>query len=144
MFTAILQRDYRANPNVTFGKLYLPWLKVQPDIYTIEPIWKDNQSNISCIPEGIYQCVPHNTDKHPDTWELEVKNRTSILIHPGNFASLVKLQGNQIHSSDTQGCILVGFGIEENIPMITRSKEAMYYLQITLGIKTIFGLEIKE
>ncbi len=142
--TIILQRDYKANSLVTFGKIYLPWLKVQSDIYTIELKDGDGLSG-SCIMSGIYECIPHDTENHHNTWEvLNVPKRTSILIHAGNFASSVRLQGQQIHNSDTEGCILVGFGIEENIPMITRSKEAMDYLRTTLGIKSNFKIDIRD
>lgn len=65
--------------------------------YTIEPPWIENQNNISCIPEGVYECVPHNSLTHPSSWELtNVPGRYDILIHAGNVLK------------DTKGCILVG------------------------------------
>ncbi len=142
--TAILQRNIEITDKVTFGKLYLPWFTVQPDIYTIELPWINNQHDISCIPAGSYTLIPHNTKTKPNCWELQnVTNRSDVLIHSGNFASIVKLQGSN-HTSDTLGCILIGFGIEENVPMVTRSKEAMDYLRTTIGIKTTWQLEIRE
>lgn len=131
---AIIQRD---KPKQTvFGKLYLPWLKVVPDIYTNEPL--------TCIPAGIYVCIAHNSPKHPDTWEVtNVPGHTDILIHPGNFASEVRI-GEIIHHTDSLGCILPGFGIDEDVPMVTRSIDAMNYLRITIGIKSTWQLEIKE
>lgn len=66
------------------------------DIFTLEDSWKDNQKNISCIPQGLYRCVPHS-GKFKDVWRLEnVPNRTAILIHAGN------------NVNDTLGCILTG------------------------------------
>ncbi len=138
----ILQRDLKANVKVTFGKILLDWIPDHPDIYSIE-LKKHEGEHGFCITQGFYNCKPHNSINHPNTYELLlVPNRTDILIHSGNFASDVKLQ-NGNHSSDTLGCILIGFGIEEEIPMIIRSKEAMDYLRKVLG-KDNFCIEIKE
>lgn len=128
---------------VTFGKLHLEWLPDHPDIYTIELPWRDNKPGVSCIPQGIYNGIPHHTTKYPNVWELlYVPNRTGILIHSGNFASNVKLQ-NGAHAPETEGCIMVGLGIEENVPMITKSKLAMEYLRQVLGIDN-FSIEVKN
>jgi hypothetical protein len=40
------------------------------------------------IPAGQYSCIPHNSPKHPDTWEISNEpDRTEILIHNANLAS---------------------------------------------------------
>ena len=128
---------------VTFGKMNLDWAPSHQDIYTIELPWNNNEKGISCIPQGLYNCVPHNSPKHPDTYQLlYVPNRDSILIHPGNFACDINLQSG-LHKSDTEGCILVGFGIEEKTPMITKSKSAMAFLREVIG-KNNFCIEIKD
>ena len=128
---------------VTFGKLTLEWLPEHKDIYTIELPWKDNKTSVSCVPQGLYNCRPYTSAKYKNVWKiLEVPGREAILIHSGNFACDVKLQvGN--HSSDTEGCIMVGLGIEEKVPMITRSKEAMDYLRGLLGSDN-FSIEVKN
>ncbi|CAB4213954.1 hypothetical protein UFOVP1454_10 [uncultured Caudovirales phage] len=146
MNTLELRRDLVLNEEagfkVTFGKLYLPWIENHPDIYTIE-LPKGDGGHGYCITQGLYNIQPHNTAAHPNTYELlRVPRRTSILIHSGNFASDVKLQGSS-HSSDTEGCILVGFGIEPKIPMITKSKSAMDWLRETLG-KNNYAIEVRE
>lgn len=65
--------------------------------YTIERPWLNNKNDISCIPEGIYECSPHNSLDHPSSWELaNVPGRQAILIHSGNTIA------------DTKGCIIVG------------------------------------
>jgi hypothetical protein len=65
--------------------------------YTLELPWRDNQRNISCIPEGEY---PIYTFSHshlgPVIGLKDVPDRSEILIHPGNY----------IHESN--GCILAG------------------------------------
>jgi len=128
---------------VTFGKLTLEWLPEHQDIYTIELPWKDNHKSISCIPQGIYNCRPYNSAKYRDVWKLlSVPNREAILIHSGNFACDVKLQVGS-HTSDTEGCILIVFGIEENVPMITHSKAARDYLREALGSDN-FSIEVKD
>ena len=68
--------------------------------YTLEPAWKDNIRNISCIPLGDYRCnyLPRSfSGKYRKTWHIRhVTNRSGILIHTGNIVS------------HTKGCILLG------------------------------------
>lgn len=65
-----------------------------------------NQRNMSCIPEGEYDCEKWlNTSKGDVIRVLDVPGRTGILIHKGNFASGQKI--------DTKGCILVGTNWED-------------------------------
>jgi hypothetical protein len=62
---------------------------------TIELPWKNNESRISCIPEGTYGLVKRYSAHFK--WHLQVKDvpgRQLILIHPANDA---------IH--ELQGCI---------------------------------------
>lgn len=120
---AILQRDYAASDKVVFGKLYMPWIKGHADIYTVEIL--------NCIPTGSYELIGHQGKEKKDCWELKnVPGRTGILIHIGNYACIV---GE--HQSDSKGCILVGFGVEEDVPMVTKSGTAMEYLRNMWGIK---------
>jgi hypothetical protein len=121
-----IQRDRKASNKVVFGKLTCDWMKSHPDIYTIEPL--------KCIPAGLYKLVGHQ-GRLKNVWLLkDVPGYESILIHAGNFACDVSVNGLK-HESDSEGCILVGFGIEEVIPMITRSKPAIDYLRTMWGIK---------
>lgn len=74
-----------------------------PLCLTLERPWQDNQADISCIPPGTYQCIPHNSPDHPNTWEISnVPNRSEILIHFGNYVS------------NSSGCVLVGNGFITN------------------------------
>lgn len=100
---------FQQDRNATLGKLLLDDKIIA---YTLERPWLNNQNYVSCIPEGLYQCVLHNGDKFQNVWELlNVPGRSSILIHNGNFVT------------DTDGCILVGqdFAKFKNIPRITNS-----------------------
>jgi hypothetical protein len=104
----------------------------RPLCVTCEDPWKDNQRDISCIPEGKYACKPHDGMKFANVWRLmNVPNRSAILIHCGNT------------QKDTHGCILVGqsfttFGDQQGI---AGSQNAMKLLRDTLP--TEFTLEIE-
>lgn len=64
---------------------------------TVELPWKDNQQNISCIPEGEYDLKRKNSPHFGESFEvLNVPNRTDILIHPANTIE------------DLKGCIGLG------------------------------------
>ncbi len=73
--------------------------------HTIEPPWRDNQSNISCIPAGEYPLVEHFSQKFGRVLMLTgVPGRSWIYIHAGNLAG-DRAQGKKSHS---YGCILPG------------------------------------
>lgn len=60
---------------------------------TIELSWKNNETKVSCIPEGKYFIKKRYSKKFQ--WHLEiisVKNRSLILFHPANNA-LQELNG---------------------------------------------------
>lgn len=138
----LLQRF--SQESVTFGKLHIEGLQ-HPDIYTIELPWQNNKVGVSCIPQGLYNCEPHNTKSYPDTWRiLCVPGRTGILLHVGNYASDGILPSGKPFKSNTKGCILPGFGIDEDIPMVQRSGAAMEYLRNTIGVNNNFSLEVKN
>ena len=66
-------------------------------LYSLELPWRNNQFRISCIPEGLYPCVWHNSPKFGWTYLLtDTEPRTQILFHVGNYPS------------NTWGCILLG------------------------------------
>lgn len=80
--------------NPTYGVLFNGDM---PLCVTLERPWLDNQHDVSCIPEGTYQCIPHNSQAHPNTWEIMgVPDRTAILIHEANTIA------------DLLGCVGVG------------------------------------
>lgn len=68
---------------------------------TIELPWLNNKRGISCIPEGIYNVEKYDSaTKGECFWVKDVPDRTSILIHKGNYGTGKKV--------DTLGCILPG------------------------------------
>ena len=149
MAKVLLQRDTGASNKVTFGKLYLTWIKDKhPDIYTIELPDKNNKPDASCIPAGIYTCIPHVTKNslgvERKTWQLQgVPNRSGVNFDIANYACDCVDGGVQKHA-EIKGCIAVGFGIDEGVPKITKSHDAMVYLLNQIGVNTTFEIEIKD
>jgi hypothetical protein len=66
---------------------------------TVELAWKNNEPQVSCIPNGIYTvsiCNPTDRIKYRHLWIQNVPNRAGIKIHIANF------------SYQLRGCIAVG------------------------------------
>ena len=102
-----------STPNAQLGILLVPNLR---PIVTLEPPWKNNQRNISCVPTGAYELSLHNSSRFGRCFILDgVPNRDGILIHSGNTRK------------DTEGCILVGykFGYILGEEAVLNSKEAL-------------------
>lgn len=94
---------------------------------TLELPDKDNQRNISCVPEGFYDVVPRTSPKYSSHLILkDVPNRSYILIHPANYVGSVNPRTG---SPDLRGCIAVGekYGdiTGDGIPEILNSKNTM-------------------
>jgi len=68
--------------------------------------WKNNESNMSCIPPGTYEVTyleRSASGKYRDVYHVQAVNgRSGILIHKGNFAGDSEL-GLRTHS---HGCLL--------------------------------------
>lgn len=79
-------------------------------LHTIEPAWRDNKPDVSCVPAGTYQLLPYLSPRHGRTWRLHAPAlnvwgldsapptpmRTEVEIHTGNVAS------------ESEACLLVG------------------------------------
>jgi hypothetical protein len=88
--------------------------------YTLELPWKDNEPCVSCIPEGIYQCVWQRW-RLPMRIEIQdVPERSLIQIHSGNYLG------------DTEGCILPGLE-RGNKYIVLRSGAAMDAIYAATG-----------
>ncbi len=106
----------------------LGWLVIGDQVLrTLELPWKDNQSNISCIPPGEYQTVylPRSASgKYRKVWHVqETGHRIGILIHNGNL------------TDHTQGCILVGtkHGTLGGKPAVLASRTGMRNMLNLIG-----------
>ena len=107
----------------TIGKLFI---NGESFCDTLENPYINNERNISCIPEGQYKVrlrLPREsaTRNYLHLLVQDVPNRDFILVHIGNYPS------------QTQGCILVGNGRQQDV--VENSRLAM-----DLVIKEILNL----
>ena len=101
MLHAVLRRE-RSGDQGTLGTLVARDL---PPIQIIEPPWRDNRRNRSCIPAGVYDVVPHISPRHRRCLLVtQVPGRSHILFHVGNVGGDVE-RGWHTH---TAGCLLPG------------------------------------
>lgn len=102
-------------------------------IYTLEnPLRITNED--SRIPASTYHCIPHNSAKYPNTYEvLGVPNRVGILLHWGNT------------EKDTTGCILLGLesGNLQGEPAVLQSHAAFELFRNLIGQEG-FYLEVRD
>lgn len=112
----------------TFGLLTLP----NGDcLYTCELTWNDNEPFMSCIPEGIYRCIPSAHNGRPSWLLVDVPGRDDIMIHSANLPKQL------------QGCIAPGLrmGRLYGNRAVLASKDAMKQLE-KFFLKKEFELEI--
>ena len=103
---------------------------------TLEPAWRENEHDVSCIPAGAYVARRfHSPKRGYDVFMLEnVPNREAIELHVGNT------------SADTEGCILLGsnLGTVNGQPGITGSAAAFRrFMDRMQGVDT-FTLTITD
>lgn len=101
---------------------------------TLELAWKNNEKNISCIPPGIYVTDKIKSGKRKGDFRvLNVKNRSGILIHSGNYHT---------HS---KGCILVGKSLidinKDGYKDVTNSNNTMIELNDILPDEFILTIK---
>ena len=121
--------DYRKGG--TRGVLFLP---TGDTLHTIENPWADNKQNISCIPEGTYDCSPRRYYRGGyETFEVDgVPNRDLILFHIGNT------------ELDVDGCIAVGLtkGTLGGLPAVLSSRPAFFDV-FWPAVKDLDAFELK-
>jgi len=73
---------------------------------SLELAWRDNQRQISCIPEGTYTATKELHAKFGKVFRLHnVPGRDGVLIHYGNYAGSMNPHTAR---PDSLGCILMG------------------------------------
>jgi len=99
---------------------------------TLELPWKENQQNVSCIPEADhYLCKRGQSPHFGGAFEvIDVPGRDHILFHTGNTPA------------DSEGCILVGRTLEPNLCFIRDSRLARTTLMNALNGVDEFHLTI--
>jgi hypothetical protein len=117
-------------PQGTLGKLTIG----DEVFWTAERPWRNNQKEVSCIPNGKYTCKAYTSKRFGQTFEVtDVENRTYILFHVGNFPE-----------KDSHGCILLGERLMDNQPAVSSSKIAVERFRETLKDVESFNIEIKD
>ena len=102
MIRARLTRD-ESSDHGTLGCLVADGLPGAVNI--MEPPWRDNRRNRSCIPNGAYVVVPHISPRFGRCLLVTgVPERSHILFHSGNVGGDVEM-GLKTH---TLGCLLPG------------------------------------
>ncbi len=97
----LLRRD-RSGDHGTLGVLVARDL---PPLQIMEPPWRHNRRNRSCIPAGAYDVLPHLSPRFKRCLLVtDVPERSHILFHAGNVGGDVE-QGWHTH---TAGCLLPG------------------------------------
>lgn len=140
--------------HATLGRLYAGSLR----LCTLEEPWlpdpdgpggqrRENALPESCVPDGIYDLVPHSGGRFKNVWALvnpalgvyrwpqdipadQQYGRSAILIHSGNTVD------------NTIGCILVGLAFM-GADRVTNSLAALAALRDVLGIGSDHQLEIR-
>lgn len=95
----LLKRIYRPTSTTAKGFVFNEKNELVFEFVTLELPWKDNERNVSCIPEGEYlvkKMPPTSKRKYQYFWVQDVPGRDSILWHPGNY------------TRDILGCVLPG------------------------------------
>lgn len=117
----ILLTRFRSDENGTFGNLSDD--TGNQYCYTVELPWCDNKTDVSCIPEGVYQVEAYQSPKHGDVWKIMgTAPRQNIEIHPANDIA------------DLLGCIGVGdsLGNVNGLPAVLNSQKTFSMLKSTL------------
>lgn len=88
MKTIIVNRDF-GNKDQSLGVCYvIEDGKLLFKSESIERGWRDNESRVSCVPSGAYECVLEYSPRFDkELWELkDVPNRSECKFHAANYA----------------------------------------------------------
>jgi len=103
---------------------------------SIELPWKDNKSQVSCIPEGRYELRSrYNKKRGWHLYVVQVPKRRLILIHPANNAL-----------KELKGCIApvnatVGNGLGRDSKMATERLRILVYEAFAKGEKAFLTIK---
>jgi hypothetical protein len=73
--------------------------------FTLELPWRNNQRNVSCVPEGVHKITRRFTATRGWHLQVHVPDRSFILIHIGNDAD------DRDGTTDSAGCILPNMSV---------------------------------
>lgn len=129
MKTLTLHRNYF--PHGTFS--YLCDECGNSILKTVERPWKNNQAGISCVPEGEYDLIPHNSPKFGDCYVLEAPSLGVTIYGPSQRTHILFHAANK--PSQLEGCIAPGmnFGVVGDEWAVLDSRIALDCLMAHLG-----------
>lgn len=102
--------------------------------FTLELPWLGNETNVSCVPEGVYEYEKRiSPGKKYEVIELkDVPGRTFIQIHAGNYTRQIL------------GCVLVGNALlyidRDSIPDVANSMNTLEKLLKTAPDKGVIEI----
>lgn len=101
MTSVLIERLSYSNEGI-FGRLTMPGLT----LVTGELPWRDNLTNRSAIPEGIYACIKTYSPRFRRTLYLVtgIVGRSGIRFHAANFCGDISLG----YHAELNGCITLG------------------------------------
>jgi hypothetical protein len=141
--TPVILERFESGPHGTFGRLTADVGDERHYFFTGELPWRDNQSNVSCIPEGIYKANFTFSPKFKRSmYEIgPVTGRTSIRLHSANLMGDTSLG----FKSQLNGCISLGLkvGTLDGQKALLLSSPAMRQFETLMEGKP-FVLEIKS
>lgn len=132
---------YQSTDAGTFGMLVAERDKLTFSCHTGELPWRENKSNVSCIPPGVYLVTRNESRKFGKVYLVNsVPKRAGILIHPANYFGNRELG----FRSDVEGCIGLGMGIAklDGQLALTHSRHAISAFEFFMSFGN-FTLEIK-
>lgn len=111
--------------------------------FTGELPWRDNTSDVSCIPAGVYRCAMSFSPRfRVQMYQvLEVVGRVGVRIHPANLmGDVTKGMKSQLH-----GCIALGkkLGYIDGQKAVLVSRPAMREFEAAMKGQP-FTLEIRD
>lgn len=101
---ALIKRTYKEEQ--TEGRFYVfnDNNGVEYSCDCLELPWLDNKTGVSCIPEGLYKVIKHNSPRYKECfWIQDVEGRSEILIH--DKVNFVGSKNPKTKRSDLRGCI---------------------------------------
>src|SRR5687768_549742 len=135
----VVKRIYRPTSTTGKGLVFNEKNELVFEFVTLELPWKDNEKNVSCIPEGDYlvkKMPPTSKRKYQYFWVQDVPGRDSILWHPGNYTRQIL------------GCLLPGEELidmdNDNIIDVTNTTATLKILTALMPAKFKLTIEKDE
>ena len=119
-------------PDGTFGVIRI---NGEFTCLSLEPPWRNNQIDVSCIPEGQYLAERFDSPEFGETFRfIDVSPRSNVEFHIGNTIK------------DTRGCILLGSYLAtfDGHKGIARSRRAFDHFMVILGTVDEILVDVKR